>query len=415
MKPVVMRNSRRVSSLMHTLRPQTGSVARRNSSPQLVANLTSTASEPHQELLTRSDSGVRLVTLNRPKALNALNLEMVREMYPLYQRWMDNSDVRMIVQEGSGEKAFCAGGDVASLYHAHKDGASGSEALTASFFREEYQLNHLIATYPKPIISLLDGITMGGGVGLSVHAPFRVATEKTMFAMPETALGLFPDVGGSHFLSRLPGQIGMYLALSGARLKAEDLLYSRVATHYVPSERLADLKARLADLEAPPDKLHESVGYALEEFDVSITSAPLMEHRKLIDECFGGNSVDEILAALQSKAETSEFASKLLTTLGRCSPTSMKITFRQLREGAAMDIGDCLKMEYRMSQACCGNHPEPCPAGKDFYEGVRSILIDKDNAPKWDPATLEEVSEDLVAAHFLPLAQDKELAFPHTL
>jgi len=254
---------------------------------------------------------------------------------------------------------------------------------------------------------------MGGGVGLSVHAPYRIATEKTMFAMPETALGLFPDVGGSHFLSRLPGELGMYLALSGARLKAHDLLYARIATHLVKAEYLEDVKDRLASLEAPPEKMHESVRYALDEFNVPVTEAPLIEHRKLIDECFKGDSVEEIMEALKAKAGDSEFAAKLVGTLEKCSPTSMKITHRQLRAGAALDLGECLKMEYRMSQACCGNHPEPSPVGKDFYEGVRSILIDKDHSPQWDPATLDGVSAELVEAHFGLLPADKELVFPH--
>jgi len=276
---------------------------------------------------------------------------------------------------------------------------------------QEYQLNHLIATYPKPVVSLLDGITMGGGVGLSVHAPFRVATEKTMFAMPETALGLFPDVGGSHFLSRLPGELGMYIALSGARLKAADLLYSRIATHFVPSARLNDLKDRLISLDAPAEKLHESVQYALDEFSDPISSAPLMEHRKLIDECFKSDNVEEILAALQARAGESEFAAKLVSTMEKCSPTSMKITLKQLRKGAELDIGECLKMEYRISQACCGNHPSGV-GGKDFFEGVRSILIDKDHSPKWDPASLSDVTNSMVDAHFEAMGS-KELEFPH--
>jgi len=380
-----------------------------------VRSLSTAAEEP--EVLVTQSGGVRTVTLNRPKALNALNLSMVQQMYPLYRRWAETDTVKIVVQEGSGEKAFCAGGDVASLYHAHKAGDSGpgvsKDALTASFFREEYQLDHLIATYPKPIISILDGITMGGGVGLSVHAPFRVATEKTMFAMPETALGLFPDVGGGHFLSRLPGELGMYLALSGARLKAADLLYSRIATHYIPSARIADLKDRLVSLEAPPERMHESVSYALDEFTDPIVEAPLMEHRKMIDECFAGNTVEGMLEALHKHAGESEFAAKLVTTLGKCSPTSMKITLKQLREGAKLEIGEVLQMEYRMAQACCGNHPDPSEVGKDFYEGVRSILIDKDHAPQWSPASLGEVTEAVVDAHFQQLPSDRELTFPH--
>jgi len=377
--------------------------------PRLASSFSSAADAVH----VGSVANVRTVTLNRPKALNALNLEMVRSLYPLYRDWASNDNVQIIVQKGAGEKAFCAGGDVASLYRAHTAG-EGEESLTATFFKEEYRLNHLIATYPKPIVSLLDGITMGGGVGLSVHAPYRIVTEKTMFAMPETALGLFPDVGGSHFLPRLPGKLGMYLALSGARLKAADLLYSRIGTHYIPSSRLEDLEGRLEELQAPPELMHRSVGMTLQEFTEPILDAPLQEHRALIDECFSGDTVEQILDSLSSKAASSEFVAKLLASMEKCSPTSMKITLRQLHDGANLDIGECLQMEYRMAQACCGNHPSPSPAGKDFYEGVRSILIDKDHAPKWDPATLAEVSADLVDAHFVSLPADKELTFPHT-
>jgi enoyl-CoA hydratase/carnithine racemase len=197
----------------------------------------------------------------------------------------------------------------------------------------------------------------------------------------------------------------MYLALSGARLKAADLLYSRIATHYVPSARLEDLKDRLISLEGPPEQLHESVTYAIEEFTDPITEAPLQEHRKIIDECFKGSSVDEIMAALAAHKDQSEFAAKLLGTMEKCSPTSMKITFRQLREGANKDIGDCLKMEYRMSQGCTRD-------GADFFEGVRSILIDKDHAPKWDPSTLDGVTEATVEGFFQELG-DRELTFPH--
>jgi enoyl-CoA hydratase/carnithine racemase len=210
---------------------------------------------------------------------------------------------------------------------------------------------------------------------------------------------------GSHFLSRLPGELGMYLALSGARLKAADLLYSRIATHYVPSARLEDLKDRLVSLEGPPERMHESVNIAIEEFTDPITAAPLQEHRQLIDECFRGGSVDEIMAALAANKDQSEFAAKLLATMEKCSPTSMKITFKQLREGASKDIGECLKMEYRMSQGCTED-------GADFFEGVRSILIDKDHAPKWNPASLDGVTEATVAGFFKDLGH-RELSFPH--
>merc|ERR1712166_1539932 len=254
--------------------------------------------------------GMRLVTLNRPKALNALNLEMIRSMYPLYKDWQTNATVGIIVQQGAGEKAFCAGGDVAALYRSKVDGV-GEEGVTRSFFEEEYRLNELIGNSTKPVVSLLDGIFMGGGVGLSVHGGFRVVTERSMFAMPETGIGLFPDVGGSHFLARLPGKIGIYLALTGTRLKAADLVYSQIGSHFVPSDRLPELIDRLEQLEAPPSLMQQSIEFALDE----VTAFPegessLKQHRTQIDTLFAGGSVEEIVSALQE--EGSEWSEQQL-------------------------------------------------------------------------------------------------------
>eukprot|EP00658_Telonema_sp_P-2_P012039 TRINITY_DN14591_c0_g1_i2.p1 TRINITY_DN14591_c0_g1~~TRINITY_DN14591_c0_g1_i2.p1 ORF type:complete len:446 (-),score=102.12 TRINITY_DN14591_c0_g1_i2:110-1318(-) len=333
---------------------------------------------------------MRLVTLNRPKALNALNLEMIRGMYPMYQEWQANAGVSMIVQQGAGTKAFCAGGDVAALYKSKVNG-EGEPGVTSNFFQEEYKLNHLIGSSNKPVISLLDGITMGGGVGLSVHGDFRIVTERSMFAMPETAIGLFPDVGGSHFLPRLPGQIGMFLALTGARLRAADLIYSRIGTHFVPSDRLEELIDRLQQLEAPAHMMRESIELALSEVeDTPEGHFTLQEHRDKIDGLFSGETVEQILAGLD--ADGTEWATKQAGLLRKMSPTSLKITHRQIREGASKDLAECLQMEYDMTQACMAN--------KDFFEGVRAVLIDKDNTPVWHPTELDQVSVSDVDAYF---------------
>lgn len=345
-------------------------------------------------------AGMRLVTLNRPKALNALNLEMIRSMYPLYADWQTNPSVRVIVQQGAGGKAFCAGGDVAALYRSKVHG-EGEEGVMQNFFSEEYRLNNLIGSSCKPVVSLLDGIVMGGGVGLSVHGQFRIATERSMFAMPETAIGLFPDVGGSHFLSRLPGSIGMFIALTGARLKAADLLYSQIATHFVPSERLEELVDRLSQLEAnDPAILNESIELAIGEVTATPTGeAMLLSHREQIDRLFCGDSVEAVIGELEQ--DGSDWALKQLDLLRRMSPSSLKITHRQINQGSQLSLKECLRMEFRMTQGCMRN--------PDFFEGVRAVLIDKDNAPTWSPSTLEQVTEQDVNSYFAPL--DQELTF----
>lgn len=356
----------------------------------------STMAEP--TVLVDRGIGARFVTLNRPKALNALSLDMIREMYPLYQDWQSNDSVKMIVQSGAGGKSFCAGGDVAALYRAKKEGTDTT--IMSDFFSEEYQVNHLIGNSTKPVISLMDGLVMGGGVGLSVHGEFRVATEKSLFAMPETMIGLFPDVGGSHFLPRLPGNLGMYLALTGTRLKASDLLYSQICTHFVPSERLPALCERLEQLVAPPKTLSESINTAIEQFAELPKDQPMLPQlRAQIDAAFGADSVEEVLAALT--ADGSEWALKQIELLNKMSPTSLKITHRQIREGADKDLAECLQMEFRMTQGCMAN--------PDFFEGVRAVLIDKDHLPQWQPASLGEVSDEVVDAYFAPI--ENELTF----
>ncbi len=347
----------------------------------------------YSDILMEVGGSVATVTLNRPKALNALTLEMIRRFDPRLQEWAADPRIHAIVVEGAGERAFCAGGDVRALYDAGRAGGR----LPADFYREEYTLNHHIHRLGKPYVALMDGITMGGGVGVSVHGSHRVASERTTFAMPETGIGLFPDVGGSYFLPRLPGAIGMYLALTGARLGAADCLYAGIATHYVDSARLDGLKGALAraDWSGAPNAV---VDRALDGFREDPGAPPLAADRDAIDRCFAGESVADIVAALEETG--TDWAARQLETLAAKSPTSLKVTFRQIRAGGSMGFAEVLKMEYRLTQGCM--------AGHDFYEGVRAAVIDKDRAPKWRPPTLDQVSGAAVDAYFAPLG-DREL------
>ena len=328
--------------------------------------------------------GLGLVILDRPRALNALTLDMIRALDARLDDWAGDAAVRTVAIRGAGGRAFCAGGDVRALY-------DGDADFRATFYRDEYRLNRRIFRYAKPYVALIDGVTMGGGVGVSVHGSHRVASERTLFAMPETSIGLFPDVGGGYFLPRRPGRIGMYLALTGARLRAADCLYAGIATHHVPGDRLDALVDALAD---------GDVDAVLARFATDPGPPPLAERRAAIDRCFAGGSVAAIVATLE--AESGDWARATRATLAAKSPTSLKLTFRQLSAGATLDFEAVLVMEYRLSQFCM--------AGPDFFEGVRAVVIDKDNAPRWRPATLAEVPEAEIDRAFRPLG-DRDLDF----
>ncbi|MBT5415965.1 MAG: enoyl-CoA hydratase/isomerase family protein, partial [Rhodospirillaceae bacterium] len=285
---------------------------------------------------------------------------------------------------------FCAGGDIRALYDS---GKTPSDSLTRDFYRVEYRLNRLIKRYPKPYIAAIDGVVMGGGVGVSVHGSHRVATERSLFAMPETGIGFFPDVGGSCFLPRLPGRIGFYLALTGARLRAADCLYAGIATHHAPSERLAGLEAALAESDGGIDRI-------LDGFHTAPGPGPLAERRAEIDRLFARDSVEAIMAALA--AEDTDWASSVRKVMAAKAPLSQKATLRQLARGATLEFEDCMVMEYRMSQAAM--------AAPDFYEGVRAAVLDKDQKPAWKPATLEDATEAMVDVWFAP-PPEGDLAF----
>ena len=331
-------------------------------------------------------SGV--ITLNRPEALNALTLHMVRRMTPQLAAWIGDDTIENIIIEGAGAKGFCAGGDIRAL---HDWGQAGAAEATG-FYREEYVLNRMIKTCPKPYIALIDGITMGGGVGVSVHGRYRVATQAPVFAMPETGIGLLPDVGGTYFLPRLPGQIGTYLSLTGVRLKAADALYAGIATHFTPAEKLPDLKHALSQ--------GGDVAAILARFHTPLEASSLAALQGDIDALFKADSVVEILVAL--KADGSPWALEQVQTIETKSPTSAAVALRQMRDGATADFDDCMKMELRAVSRLMSL--------PDFYEGVRAIILEKDNQPKWSPPQHGDVSAVQVEAIFASLGAD-ELTF----
>ncbi|XP_033877790.3 3-hydroxyisobutyryl-CoA hydrolase, mitochondrial [Acipenser ruthenus] len=352
------------------------------------------SSQAGSDILLERSGCAGVITLNRPKALNALNLSMIRQIYPQLKKWEKDPETSIVIIKGTGGKAFCAGGDIRAVTDAGKVG----DRLSQDFFREEYILNNAIGTYQKPYVALIDGITMGGGVGLSVHGRFRVATEKTMFAMPETGIGLFPDVGGGYFLPRLQGKLGLFLALTGFRIKGRDVQQAGVASHFVDSEKLPSLEKDLVQLKTPSNTDVAGVLNSYQAQSKLDDGKPfiLAEHMDQINRLFEASSVEDIMQKLNE--DGSSFALKQLETLKKMSPTSLKITFRQLQNGASMSLQEVLVMEYRLSQACMRGH--------DFYEGVRAVLIDRDQSPKWKPGVVEEVTEDLVDGCFKSLGSN---------
>lgn len=345
---------------------------------------------PTEDIQFEVKGGVGHILLNRPKALNALTLVMCQHLLPKLQEWAEDEKIKAVLVRGAGEKAFCAGGDIVRLY---EDGRAG-KPYPRDFWRTEYRCNTLIKHFPKPYIALVDGISMGGGVGLSEHGSLVVATDRTMFAMPETGIGLFPDVGGSFFLSRLDGAIGMFLALTGRRLKGAECVAWGVADTLVPSESMDALVAKLAD-EATSDlaqisSIIGSFSKSTKDVDVSIELENIEKH-------FSEGSVEDILASLD--ADDGEWAQAQANTMRQKSPLSMKVTFRQIIEGAKLDFADCMRMEWRLANRFAADH--------DFYEGVRALLVDKDMKPQWKPATLEEIDSAQVDAYFAALPGDE--------
>ncbi|MEP5938082.1 MAG: enoyl-CoA hydratase/isomerase family protein [Erythrobacter sp.] len=329
------------------------------------------------------------ISLNRPKALHALTLDMCHAMSVALSDWANDDAVQAIVVDHSEGRGFCAGGDIAFLRNSalNDGGVSGRQ-----FFHDEYQLNHQMFTYEKPIVAFMDGITMGGGVGISQPAKFRVATENTRFAMPETGIGLFPDVGGGWHLSRLGGRIGQFLALTGARMDGAECLWAGLATHYIPSDKLAEAKARIV---ADPSRIAGILG----ELSETPPAARIEGNADKIAKHFASDEYEAILASLE--AEDSDWSNKERDTLGTKSPQTCKVALRQLATSADLtDFADNMRMEYRIASRVLTR--------PDFAEGVRAVITDKTNDPAWDPATPEGVTNDLLDAIFAPLPADEE-------
>jgi enoyl-CoA hydratase len=351
-------------------------------------------SEP--ELLVRIEGGMGRLTLNRPAALHALTENMVQLMTDALLAWRDDAAIKAVLLDHSGPRGFCAGGDIRVL----AESGAGDGKAARSFFFTEYRLNDLMVGYPKPIIAVIDGVTMGGGVGISLPARYRIATERTTFAMPETGIGLFPDVGGGWHLSRLPGRSGLWLALTGSRLKGADCLALGIATHFVESGRIEALKAELIAGAGDIDAI-------LAAYASDPGPSPLAAHRADIDRLFSGDSLEAILDALND--DGSEWACTQLTTMATKSPQTLKVSLRQLTLGAAMKrFSDVMRMEYRIASRVLRRH--------DFLEGVRAVIVDKDNAPKWDPPTIRDVTDAMLDEIFAPLPADQEWSpLPQTL
>jgi enoyl-CoA hydratase len=324
------------------------------------------------DILFEQRGKLGLITLNRPKALNALTHDMLLWFEHRLVLWRDDPSVEVVAIQGAGNRAFCAGGDIRALY----EQGCADRRSTFKLYADEYRINTRIKRFPKPYVGLMDGVVMGGGVGLSIHGSLRVATERTVSAMPETGIGLFPDVGGTYFLPRLPGQVGMWLGLTGNRLRGEDAVAGGVCDLVIDSGELPAVIEALAEGELPQ----------------AAADRPALPHFDQINALFQGDSVEAILAALAEAG--SEWAERERDLILTKSPTCTRIAFRQIREGAALDFEDCMRLEYRLIRFCM---TQP-----DFYEGVRAVIIEKDHRPNWSPATLAEADDAHVAPAFEP-------------
>lgn len=342
------------------------------------------------EILFDVRNHVGFITLNRPAALNALSWSMVVPMYEQLRAWANDRSVHAVLVQGAGEKAFCAGGDIRSM---RESILSGSE-LHRRFFDDEYRLNYYTHVYPKPYIAVMNGITMGGGMGVAQGARHRLAGERTRIAMPETGIGLFPDVGGSYFLSRLPGAIGMYLALTGTQIRAADALYVGFADAYLPPESAAGLNAALESLTWSRDPAADLKTLLRKLSGACDVPATLPAVREAIDLHFAKPGVEAILDSLRSEARPQfrEWAEATLAVLAKRSPLMLKVTARQIARGGTMSLADCFRMELIMVKESLRQ--------PDLVEGIRAVVVDKDNAPRWQPSRLEEVTPPMVDAFF---------------
>jgi enoyl-CoA hydratase/carnithine racemase len=351
-----------------------------------------------QWIHTEQRQHVGVILLNRPKALNSLSLDMVRALTAILHQWRDDATIAAVLIKSSHERGFCAGGDIRFFYEAGRATPQTGSALIEDFFTEEYALNHLIHFYPKPYIALMDGVVMGGGMGIAQAGPAsrcRIVTERTRMAMPEVNIGLFPDVGGSYFLSRVPDQFGTYMALTGETISVADTLLAGLADFYLPAAQLPALQtflesASLADWAQGPGLVAQFC--APWQAAPDLTGALLQTMRSVIEQHFSFDQMTQIVASLQT--DNSAFALQTLAALGKRSPLMQAVTLAQLRVGASLGVADCLRMERTMVRRNF-EHGE-------VLEGVRALVIDKDNTPRWSAATWEQVSSDMVQSFFQP-------------
>ena len=359
------------------------------------------------EVLCDIRNGIAFITLNRPSALNALSFGMVGELRTLMHRCAADPQVKAVLMRGAGDKAFCAGGDIRALYQSVKQ--SGS--LHHEFFAAEYTLDYLLYAYPKPYIALLDGITMGGGMGLAQGSTLRIVGERTRIAMPEVGIGLFPDVGASYFLSRLPGFLGLYLALTGTQIRGTDALYARLADVFLPPAAIAALVDELGSLHWSSDVAGDIRRLVHARAAQGLPAPSLSMLRPAIDLHFSHDTVMAVLASLEteSRPEYADWAEQTTKLMRQCSPTMLLVTLRQLARGKTLSLADCFRMEIGMMAQCVEQG--------DFIEGVRALLIDKDHSPRWSPARIGDVSDAAVDEFFRARwsAKDHPLRYLETL
>jgi enoyl-CoA hydratase/carnithine racemase len=342
------------------------------------------------EVLSEIRNHIAFITLNRPAAMNALSLDMIVKLRERLSSHATDPEVRAVLVRGAGDKAFCAGGDIRALYQSFKE--SGS--LPLKFFVSEYPLDYMLYSYPKPCAVLMDGITMGGGLGLAQGTALRIVGERTRIAMPEVAIGFFPDVGASYFLSRLPGALGIYLALTGVQIRGADALYSQLADVYLPPAAIASLGDDLAEMNWSDDWSGDLRRFIRSRAAVGLPAPTLSVLRAGIDDHFSRPTIPEILESLaaETRAEYADWAGQSAKLMRSRSPTMLKVTLRQLQRGKDMGLAACFRMELSMAQQCF--------AQGDFLEGVRALIIDKDNAPRWMPNRIEDVTDAMVDAFF---------------
>ena len=339
------------------------------------------------EKLTAVDGDMGCITLNRPEAFNALNQAMLERMDRQLRLWASEPTIIAIIIKSASKRAFSAGGDIRALYQNGPDKARDS----AKFFEVEYRLNYLLGVYPKPVIALIDGIVMGGGAGISMHGSHRVGTENVLFAMPETAIGLYPDIGASHFLQQCPGSLGFYLALTGARLHIADSCYAGLIQHFVPSNQLPELIHALCHTPLPGDAW-QAISQVIEDFSLIPDEAPLKEHQFVIDGIFVADSVEQIMRFLANN--DSPWASAVLSHLQQKSPLSLLVTLEAFKRMQGKSLRECLQQDFLLVQSFMIGH--------DLYEGIRAVLIDKDMQPTWQPDNLSDIADNEINAYFSP-------------